>query len=106
MDTQTELDNLKAISEHLRKAPQVEAVYLEYPGYLAVVFNEEKELIAFLGYSLDSEQLPRHLAMTWNDPYGNGGEFDTKVRHEANAEELLKQVAESGMLDLLQKESN
>lgn len=108
MDIETQLDNLKAIARELEKAPQVQGVYLEYPGYLAVVFDEERELIVSFGYTLDTEEKVRHLAMTWNDPYtyGYSGEFDTKVRPEANAQELLKQVAESGMLDLTQKESN
>jgi hypothetical protein len=100
MEWDTQIDNLKAIAEHLRKDPRINGVYLEYPCYLSVVLDEESENYVYYGYSLDQEEKTQGLVMSWNDIYGKGGEFDTRVRPEANALALLTQLEENGMFTL------
>jgi hypothetical protein len=103
MEYEDRLSNLKAIAEHLRQDPRIKGVYLEYPGYLSVMINEEREIGVSYGYSLDTEEQTQHLFMTWNsqDPYAAfSGQFDTKIRPEANAQALLTQIEENGIFNL------
>jgi hypothetical protein len=101
MDWDTQLDNLKEIAKHLEKDPRITGVYLEYPCYLSVVIDEDSENFVYYGYSLDEDEKSKGLVMSWNDITGNiGGEFDTRVRPEANAETLLTQLQENGLFTL------
>ncbi len=101
MDWDTQIDNLKAIAEHLRKDPRIVGVYLEYPAYLSVVINEESENYIYYGYDTSNDEQTGHLAMSWNDPSGHYvGEFDTMVRPEDNAQELITQLEENGIFTL------
>ena len=101
MDWDTQLDNLKAIAEHLRKDPRITGVYLEYPAYLSVVIDEDSENWVCYGYSPDEDENAKGLVMSWNDITGNiGGEFDTMIRHEDNAKKLISQLEENGLFTL------
>ncbi len=101
MEWDTQLDNLKAIAEELRKDPRITGVYLEYPAYLSVVIHEDSENFVCYGYSLDTDEKSKGLVMSWNDITGNiGGEFDTMIRPEDNALALITQLEENGIFNL------
>jgi hypothetical protein len=93
------LDILEPIANAIRKDPRITKVFIEYPAYLSVIFGDTEDDFVNFGFNPNEDEETEMLSMSWNDISGtNYGEFPTLATPEANAEALLAQLQDKGLI--------
>lgn len=99
MNIDETINALMPIAEKLRKDPRITQVFVEYPAYLSVIFGDTEDDFVNFGFLPYEDEQNKILSMSWNDISGtNYGEFQTLATPEANAEALLAQLQDKGLI--------